>query len=144
MRKSIAVTFIGGIAILVGVFAPWTSVPGMQGSGWDLYNVTMLAGGILVLVGVLTELVLKSKIFITLIPVGAILALVNVIQVIRASASTSNLMQQLGASLTIEYGIYLCLVGAVLSLIGVFWYGKEISKPRVKRKREKFKGRGPP
>lgn len=136
MKKSLVAMFIGGVIIIAGVFAPWASSPGVSApSGWESFNVTALAGGLLVLIGVLAELVYKSNVFLPLVPVGAIFALVNGIQVVRSATSLPYVLG-VGGVATAGYGILLCISGAVLSLFGVFWYGKGIFKPRIKRKKK--------
>lgn len=108
---------IGGILAAVGVFLTWASALGFTWSGWDIataavgaesYPYVALAGGILALIGALLSTKTKS--------IGYLLPLGGIIAIIGAGWGFSDISGITG--MDVGYGVYVCIVGGILALIG--------------------------
>ncbi len=120
MNKGLAaVGFIGGILAAVGVFLEWFSLAGEGTSGWDLartwapalgesanYVYVVLAGGIIALIGALVAFGHKTAGY--LLPLGGLIAL----------GGWGWAASDVGDWSLVTYGFYVCLVGAILALVG--------------------------
>jgi len=129
---------IGGIIAMVSVALVWASASvtyagqtiSMSGSGIDLLkaggegtgmSALVLVGGILALVGGIGILAIKAVGY--LLPLGGILALVGGIWAAARIAQAAGMLGELAIpgftiSVSIGYGIYVGIVGAVLALVG--------------------------
>jgi hypothetical protein len=114
----------GGVLLIVGTVAPWTSIMGTM-SGIDVLilsegqaemfsPVLLLVGGILVLLGGVGKLAEKKAVG-YLMPIGTILALVGWVWAIRISLATIAASEITGY---ISYGISVGLVGIILAGLG--------------------------
>ncbi len=114
-----AVGFIGGILAAVGVFLEWVSVSGFgfsaSASGWDMataeigsvtYPYVIVIGGIIALIGALVAFGHKTAGY--LLPLGGLIALGGWGWAASDVADWS----------AVSYGFYVCLVGAILALVG--------------------------
>lgn len=109
---------IGGILAAVGVFLEWASTMGYGFSGWDMataeygavtYPYVILVGGIIALLGSLAALLAtKVKNIGYVILLGGIIAILGWIWAATEVTDWS----------LVSYGFYVCLVGAILALIG--------------------------
>jgi hypothetical protein len=136
---------IGGILAAAGVFLSWAYIEfeflGMPKSadipGWDMAKgettimgvpvpgpkepspYVVLAGGILALVGVFGAVVMRTKKLSILIMMGGLIAILGAIwgfSVIQTGTVTFPDIGPVDSSY--GYGLYLCLVGGILALIG--------------------------
>jgi hypothetical protein len=127
----VIIGFIGGIVAAVGVFLPWATASASAGgftasvsaSGWDATSgisapYIALAGGILALLGGLAVLGGQKAIG-YLMPIGGILAIAGGVwgfsDVNSALGAVSGVA---GVSASVGYGVYACIAGGVLSLLG--------------------------
>lgn len=128
-----ALGLVGGTLAAAGVFLPWSTMGGlMEVTGWglargeveivgatfrvsvtEIYPWLVLAGGALSLISALGTLAVKTKILKGLLVIGGVLAIVG---------SCWGFLDFLGEPeilrVSIEYGLYLCIVGGVLALLG--------------------------
>lgn len=128
-----ALGLVGGTLATAGVFLPWATVGGlMEVTGWGImrgeveiagapFNVSVtgvypwlvLAGGALSLISALGTLAVKTKILKGLLVIGGVLAIIG---------SCWGFLDLLGEPeilrVSIEYGLYLCIVGGLLALLG--------------------------
>lgn len=132
MRKQtlLIIGLIGGILAVVGVFLPWISVDGgetWKESGWDLKDLRLLgitspylvlAGGIIALLGSL--ILLKARGLIGfLLPMGGIIAIIGGIRgYFDANAIWSGGIPDIIIPTSANYGVYVCIIGGVLALVG--------------------------
>lgn len=127
---------LGGIIAIVGLFLAWASVTFTGGTvditGFNLvtgsitvmgipvsigtmgYAVLALVGGIIALIGGIGLLVGKRAIGF-LLPIGGLLAIVGGGW---GLADVANAIAVTGATLSVGYGIYICIVGGIMALIG--------------------------
>ena len=98
----------------VGVFLPWASAFGISISGWDArasvsYPYVILIGGIIALIGgLVTLLAAKVRNMANLISLGGIIAILGWAWAVADAGTLSGW----------AYGFWVCLVGAILSVIG--------------------------
>lgn len=145
MEKKIAgiIGLIGAILVIVGLFLAWVSASGsilgtsfsFDVAGYNLaigsitimgvtasipvqsYAILALVGGIIALIGAIGLLVGK-RIIGFLLPIGGILAIAGAGW---GFADVSNAIAGAGvtgATVSVGYGIYVCIVGGILALIG--------------------------
>jgi hypothetical protein len=112
-KTLLIIGLIGGIVAAVGVFLPWSNII-ISVSGWDMrvlvsYPYVVLLGGILALIGGLLALMTKIKGVEYLVPVGGIIAVLGWVWAVADAGTLSGF----------SYGFYACLVGGILSLIGL-------------------------
>lgn len=122
MNKGLlAIGLIGGILTAVGVFLEWVSVSiggfTASASGWDMataeigsvsYPYVIVIGGILALVGALGLLGAQLKGIGYLLPLGGLIAL----------GGWGWAASDVADWNAVSYGFYVCLVGAILALVG--------------------------
>ncbi len=114
-EKFTIIALIGGVLIVAGSFLPWITYNETTISGWNSFDVLMLSGGILVLLGALTKLGFESKTLDSLIPIGGVLAFVDAVQFYRAKLEVLSVSKGITS---LEHGIILSLFGAFLALLG--------------------------
>jgi hypothetical protein len=120
-KTLMVIGLIGGILAAVGVFLEWVSVSigvyTASASGWDMataavgsvsYPYVIVVGGIIALVGALGALGTQSKGIGYLLPLGGLVALGGWGWAASDVADWS----------AVSYGFYVCLVGAILALVG--------------------------
>jgi hypothetical protein len=106
-KTLLIIGLIGGIIAAVGVFLPWSAVA--DGSGSNEGKVIIL-GGVLALIGGLAALATSMKSLGYLIPVGGLVGILGWIWA-GNTAGFGNLTN-------FSYGFWVCLVGAIIALIG--------------------------
>lgn len=119
---------IGGLIAMVGVFTEWASASafGMSVSetGWGMTEGTnapyvALAGGVLTALGVLAALGDRKPIS-YLMPLGGILAAIGGVWGYSKVSDAIGGAAASAADVSVGYGIYLCIIGGVLGLVGAY------------------------
>lgn len=141
-KRLVGIGLIGGIIAIVGVFGPWQSLSGTHpltgeeisesASAWDsitestvagsqvgreTYCVLALVGGVLALIGALGVLASPG-----VKALAGILAIGGLLAIIGAGWGFSDIETGtvLGIEVSYGYGLYLCLVGGILGLVGAY------------------------
>lgn len=123
MKKQtlLIIGLIGSILAIVGVFLPWRFFGELSTSGWEFRTEVIspyiaLSGGIITLVGILAILKRKK-------PASYLLSIGGIIVIIGGVLGCFDVHARLGWALqivvtrAIGYGIFMCIIGGILSLI---------------------------
>ena len=112
MNVWVSLAILGGVLLILGTFYPWFRLEGVFGkSAWDLNDPIALASGLMVLLGAISAWARNA--LRSMISVGGLLAIVDAGVVYKS------------ATLELDYGFWVFLLGAIIALIAAF--GEEIA-----------------
>ncbi len=122
-ERFLGVAFLGGILILISTFVTWN--PSANASAWDVYDVTIIASAVMVILGVILVKELEITSVGAMIPVGGLLALFTGIQTYRVYTDIG---------FNVGLGAWLAILGGILAIIGALGLGeKTLSWVRSKK-----------